>query len=244
MKTEVLAVIGEEGLSRPAAVNAALAANDRIKFALTLLQIAAAHADQPEQPVPACSMSASPAESMIPRWIALAEAAHRIGSRYHIPGAARLLERIGADLREMAAPGHRCRQRGIRCPARGAAVHRARRANDMLDATAIAALTRAGEAATDSLHQLVMDLHRALNAQQAKLAEENVDGALTYGLNPEDRPRVAAFMAGLNRTGQLKFNHPGLGTTASRRGTTLVIQNDIGADRCARDRGACRRPYC
>jgi hypothetical protein len=50
MKTEVLAAIGEQdGLRRPAAVNAALAANDRVKFAFTLLQAALAHADHPEQ---------------------------------------------------------------------------------------------------------------------------------------------------------------------------------------------------
>jgi uncharacterized protein Yka (UPF0111/DUF47 family) len=35
-------------------------------------------------------------------------------------------------------------------------------------------------------------------------------------------------MAGLNRTAPLKFNHPGLGTTATRSGHRLIIQNDIG----------------
>jgi uncharacterized protein Yka (UPF0111/DUF47 family) len=80
----------------------------------------------------------------------------------------------------------------------------------------------------DSLHRLVMDLHRQLNIAQAALAEETIDGAAAYGLAEADRPRVAAFMAGLNRTATLKFNHPGLGTTATRCGERLVIQNDIG----------------
>ena len=35
-------------------------------------------------------------------------------------------------------------------------------------------------------------------------------------------------MAGVNRTKGLKFDHPGLGTTATRSGDRLVIQNDIG----------------
>ena len=35
-------------------------------------------------------------------------------------------------------------------------------------------------------------------------------------------------MAGINRTAPLKFNHPGLATTATRAGARLVIQNDIG----------------
>ena len=35
-------------------------------------------------------------------------------------------------------------------------------------------------------------------------------------------------MAGVNATAPLKFDHPGLGTTATRAGDRLVIQNDIG----------------
>ena len=33
---------------------------------------------------------------------------------------------------------------------------------------------------------------------------------------------------GVNRTAKLKFNHPGLATTATRNGGRLMIQNDIG----------------
>ncbi|MCU0974032.1 MAG: DUF47 family protein, partial [Burkholderiales bacterium] len=55
-----------------------------------------------------------------------------------------------------------------------------------------------------------------------------VDGAMTYGLEPGDRSLVAAFMRGVNRTAPLKFDHPGLGTTATRSGSLVVIQNDIG----------------
>jgi uncharacterized protein Yka (UPF0111/DUF47 family) len=73
-----------------------------------------------------------------------------------------------------------------------------------------------------------MDLHKALNGLQAEIATEDLDGALVYGLQPDDRPRVAAFMKGLNRTIPLKFDHPGLGTTATRAADRLIIQNDIG----------------
>ena len=73
-----------------------------------------------------------------------------------------------------------------------------------------------------------MDLHRELNALQAALAEEVLDGASVYGLADGDKAKVKAFMAGVNRTAALKFNHPGLGTTATRSGDRLVIQNDIG----------------
>ena len=73
-----------------------------------------------------------------------------------------------------------------------------------------------------------MDLHKQLNAMQAELAEETLDGAAAYNLAEADRPLVSAFMKGLNRTAKLKFNHPGLATTATRAGGRLVIQNDIG----------------
>jgi uncharacterized protein Yka (UPF0111/DUF47 family) len=229
MKTEVLAAIGEAGLRRPAAVNAALAANDRVKYVLALLQTAAAHADDPNRPVAAlrhervaCGIADRTLDS-------LAETARRLDGSYQIPGAARLLERIAADMRQMAVPVIDAGGSGFasRLDALLAAFPNA--AHDMLDAGTIEAMTRAGKPGSDSLHQLVMDLHKALNAQQAELAEETIDGACAYGLTAADRPRVAAFMAGLNRTAKLKFNHPGLGTTATRCNGTLVIQNDVGA---------------
>jgi uncharacterized protein Yka (UPF0111/DUF47 family) len=73
-----------------------------------------------------------------------------------------------------------------------------------------------------------MELHKRLNAMQADLAEETIDGAAAYNLEEADRAWVAAFMGGLNRTAKLKFAHPGLATTATRVDGRLVIQNDIG----------------
>jgi uncharacterized protein Yka (UPF0111/DUF47 family) len=101
-------------------------------------------------------------------------------------------------------------------------------ADDMLDPAAISAMTQIGHNGTDSLHRLVMDLHKQLNVMQVELAEETIDGAAAYNLTDADRTLVAAFMRGLNRTAKLKFSHPGLATTATRTGDRLVIQNDIG----------------
>ncbi|MGZ8211453.1 MAG: DUF47 family protein, partial [Burkholderiales bacterium] len=39
---------------------------------------------------------------------------------------------------------------------------------------------------------------------------------------------IKAFMRGVNQTAALKFDHPGLGTTATHTEDRLVIQNDIG----------------
>ena len=73
-----------------------------------------------------------------------------------------------------------------------------------------------------------MDLHKALNRLSASHAEEVLAGAHVYGLLEEDRAAVEAFMCGLESTRKLKFDHPGLATTASRAGAWLTIQNDIG----------------
>ena len=80
----------------------------------------------------------------------------------------------------------------------------------------------------DSLHRLVMDLHKALNRLAASHADEILAGAHVSGLLPDDRPAVEAFMRGVEATGKLKFGHPGLATTATRAGGRLMIQNDIG----------------
>jgi hypothetical protein len=59
-------------------------------------------------------------------------------------------------------------------------------------------------------------------------AEEIVNGAHAFGLSKEDRPIIAAFMRGIDLTRALKFNHPGLETSAARSGSRLILQNDIG----------------
>jgi uncharacterized protein Yka (UPF0111/DUF47 family) len=73
-----------------------------------------------------------------------------------------------------------------------------------------------------------MDLHKELNRLQGHIAGETLDGARVYGLDAADRGLVRAFMRGVNRTAPLKFDHPGLGTTATRTEGELLLQNDIG----------------
>ncbi len=229
MKADVLAAIGETGLSRSAAVNAALSANDRVKYLLSLLQMAAAHADQPDHPPASLKRERIGCGIDEPSLDAFTAAARRQGPAYHMPGAGRVLLRIAQDLRTMAAPVLEAAVAGFAARLAAALTAIAQAQDDLLNATALAAMSTASPpAGSDSLHRLVMDLHRQLNALQAGLAEETIDGAAAYGLDARDRPRVAAFMAGLNRTARLKFDHPGLGTTATRCAGKLVLQNDIG----------------
>ena len=229
MKTEVLAAIGESGLGGAAAVNAALSANDRVKYLLSLLQMAAAHADAPGQAPAtmkreriACGIDDASLDGFT-------AAATREGGAYLMPGAAHLLDRIAQDLKTMAVPVVDAKTPGfaVRLDAALSAMPSAE--GGLLDPAALAAMGSATPPdGSDSLHRLVMDLHKQLNAFQAQLAEETIDGAAAYGMTEIDRPRVAAFMAGVNRTAPLKFDHPGLGATATRCGGTLVLQNDIG----------------
>ncbi len=221
-KTAVLEAIGETNLSRSAQIGAALAANDRIKYYFSLLQTAIARADHPEQPADslrherlACGIDHRDLDDLVSN-------AHRENGRYKMPGCAAVLDQIAQDLRTMAAP---CAEFAERLDRVVSTIPHP--VDDLIDHAAINDLTRAA-GGSDSPHQFVMDLHKALNATQAELAEERLDGAAVYHIEDSDRPLIAAFMAGLSRTAPLKFNHPGLGTTATRAGHRLIIQNDLG----------------
>jgi hypothetical protein len=101
-------------------------------------------------------------------------------------------------------------------------------ADDQLDLRIIDELTSANRAERDTVHLLVMDLHKALNRLVADTSVETLDGAQVHALTEHDRVSMRAFMRGLHRTAAVAFGHPGLGTTAVRTGDTLIIQNDIG----------------
>lgn len=228
MKTQILAAIGEHGLQSAAAVNAGLAANDRIKYIFSLLQMALTHGDHPDQPASSlkrerigCGIDDSELDNVV-------TAARMVGSACRIQGAPGIMARIAEDMRLMAAPviASGAKDFAERLDKLLAAMPDGK--DDLLDPEITSAMMRAAHGHDDSLHRLVMDLHKQLNTMQVSLAEENIDGAATYNLDDADRPLVAAFMAGLNRTARLKFGHPGLATTATRAGQRLVIQNDIG----------------
>jgi len=231
MKTQILEAIGEKELNRSAQIQAALAANERIKCYLSLLQLAVARADHPEQPTDSlraeCMASGINGRSLD----SLMTQSRREQGRYRLPGCQAIIKRIEDDLHVMAAP--------VLTKMNGREAKFAERLervfavfpeiqDDLIESKVIDNLTCAGRGEGDSLHQIVMDLHKALNTMQAELTEEHLDGASVYRIEDKDRPIVAAFMAGLNRTAQLKFNHPGLATVATRVGDHLIIQNDLG----------------
>jgi len=224
MKTQVLEAIGETELKHSAEIAEALAANDRLKYYFSLLQMAMSHADRPDQPASTLRQERLACGVEDPALDGFVAAARRAGECYRMPGWAILRGQITRDMGVMAAPvgdafAARLDQLLAALPLPQ---------DELISGKAIHDITRAGRGKADSLHQLVLDLHKALNTMQAEMAEERLDGAAVYHIQDADRSLIAAFMAGLNRTAPLKFGHPGLGTTATRSGSALIIQNDIG----------------
>lgn len=235
-KTKIVGELAGNSLLLPQQVTQALAANARIKFALSWLQMAeisargGAHASfavlEPERRLAGLDgdpLYAPPTIAPAPNGILL-------------PHAAEILAKIGEDLTRMRTAIEAGAQVGILDAATPADFRKREQVvdqslvvtADLLPSGLVSALSRPPQDGHDSLHGLVMDMHKALNAITAGLAEENIDGAWGYRLGETDKARVAAFMRGLNRTAPLKFDHPGLDANAMRDGMRLVIQDDIG----------------
>ncbi len=235
MKSQIIKELGQTEILLPALIAQGLAANDRVKVRLSVLQAAVRHArdslrsrfDLSEE----CRLAGIDAMAME---ALVAGAAIIAGERIVADGLGKLEAAIWNDVEAMidavkagdAAEGDSAGQRL-------AVLHAAATAqpNDTLELTHIGRLAdiSGGNGGNGgSLHRLVMDLHKALNRLAASHAEEVLAGAHVYGLTPQDRPAIEAFMRGVESTRKLKFDHPGLSTTAARAGVRLVIQNDIG----------------
>ena len=237
-KSRILGLLGETALAMPSVLSASVVANERAKYVLSLLQMAAAHADHPETASPSLSADREACgitDRVLDRVVAETQSDGR--GNYAIPEARRLRDILTGALQGMLAP----LALAASTSGRDADLHAAYEerldrllrmaaplGEEYVSADTIAALTSGRPRSGDGMHLLVMDLHKELNRLLAGIAEESIEGARVYGIAAEDRPLVAAFMKGLARTAPLKFEHPGLGTSAVRAGERLVIQNDIG----------------
>lgn len=231
-KIEIVQKLGEQALLLPGLLADALAANDRLKLWLTLLQEAVAHSRQPEARLRNFEVERRAAGLADPQYDAVVAGARALsGDRILVPGVQELLKGIAADLATMLAPlkandAATSRPFDDRLAALVASMPAAE--DDELAVHEIDRMTSARRGGADSVHLLVMDAHRAINALAAETAVETIDGARVHHVTDADRACIKAFMAGLNRTAGLAFGHPGLGTTAVRVGAHLTIQNDIG----------------
>jgi uncharacterized protein Yka (UPF0111/DUF47 family) len=230
VKDAVLDYLGETALSAPQRVSAGLTANDRAKVRMAALQMALGGASGAAPRDLDREAAAARLDPDALRRL-LREARAEPGGGVAAPGLSDLLAALAADLQEMldcveALDGGEDATLRARWSSLRAALAPA--AADQLAAAAIGEITALPKGGGDSVHRLVMDLHKRLNAAAAALASETIAGARAIGLRVEDRAPLEAFMRGLARTRGLKFDHPGLETTAARAGERLLIQNDIG----------------
>ena len=91
MKTQILAALGETGLQQGSALNAGLAANDRIKYAFSLLQMAIGHARHPDEPAASLKQERLAAGIDDTRLDATVEGAIAVGKDVRVPGSAHIL---------------------------------------------------------------------------------------------------------------------------------------------------------
>jgi len=231
-KKKMIRELGEDELILPSLVNAALVANDRVKYYFTLLQAAQSRARRPGSEFSnlRAEREAAGVDDPDLDHVVSGSVTIRPGV-YQVPHAAAILAGVRTCLEEMATPlltRGNDQGEGFRERLENLLPEILSDESDCIEDAVIQRITAGEQGESDSIHLLVMDLHRALNTLQGELASEIIDGAMTYLLDDEDRELVAAFMQGVNRTAPLRFEHPGLGTTATRTGTRLVIQNDIG----------------
>jgi uncharacterized protein Yka (UPF0111/DUF47 family) len=226
-KQAIVAELGNDEILAPERIARALIANDQVKYYFALLQTACANADHPRVPPPDLRVERL-ASRLNEEWLDDIVAGTRRDSAgaYRVPHGPEILRRIAGCVDTMLA----C------LPPPEAAPLRARLSkmtpvplhNGTILADQIAAMTSGDRERFDSLHLLVMDAHRAINRLQIETAVDTIDGARTHHLSSTGKHRVRAFMRGLNRTAPLKFDHPGLATTATEFEDQLLIQNDIG----------------
>ena len=238
-KTQIVDFLGDQALVLPALLDAAIVGNERAKYVLSLFQMAASHAEHPEEggapPLKADREGCEIADPTFDRSVGASVTDGR--GNFHIPSAHRLVAVLDESMEAMLAP--------LSLLANGskesAALHAQYRRrldrlvnarptiiDDMLSGETIASMTSGRPASGDGFHILIMDLHKEINRLQSEQSTEVVQGAKAYGVTEGDRSLIKAFMTGVNRTAPLKFDHIGLATTAARSGSALLIQNDLG----------------
>ncbi len=198
-KTQIVDFLGEGALVLPALLASALVANERAKYVLTLLQMAASQAENPQASTTslredreACGIT----DTKFDR--ASAQAEYDGSGNYHIPGAKRLIAALDEALAAMIAP------LGVASKESADAASLAARfrdrldkliqarppiVEDMLSGETIASLTSGSPKTGDGFHVLVMDLHKEINRLQGAISTMNVAGAKAYGIDDTDRDR-------------------------------------------------------
>ena len=191
-KIEIVESLGEGAILLPALIASALEANDRLKIRLTLLQEASSRAADPGRAPLSLDAERRAVGLDAPAFDALVS-------------GARAVEFAGFHRARRGASGGWPRRGPARdgCSDRGGGKRRERRDPDPLaDSTrrfarfrgrprhprAGRALVSARRGGRDSLHLLVMDLHKEINRLAAATAVEEIDGAKAPASTRRDAP--------------------------------------------------------
>jgi hypothetical protein len=230
MKARIVEHLGQSAIILPALVREGLVANDRAKVRMAALQAAVQHTYDPATP-PADLSAECRAAGLDPLSIQslIGDARTSAGGTVVVPGLTDLMSALENDIGVMihAVEADDASASKIATD-RLAAIKKQFPIRNEIETGQVTQMIAVPSGDADSLHRLIMDLHKTLNNLAASCAEDVVAGAHVHSLGPDDRPLVEAFMRGLDSTRALKFNHPGLDTTAARAGPRLIIQNDIG----------------
>jgi hypothetical protein len=237
-KVAIIEKIGESGVLLPELINRGLAASDRLKYFLQLLQAAYTHALAPTEPLPNLRIQREASGLDDVQLDRVIEGSVDRGSgTVYVPGSCAIVATMFEESRRMLQPllvagaarsDLRTRTEIYQRRLDDLFAHAPVCADDLLTKSTIKTLTKLSENGHDTMHQLVIDLHWELNRVQASVTMETVDGARVYSLLEGERALVRAFMKGINETASLKFDRPGLATTAAHEGDRLTIQNDLG----------------
>ncbi|MBD3163302.1 MAG: hypothetical protein GF346_12555 [Candidatus Eisenbacteria bacterium] len=230
-KHEILDLLGEGSLLVERRLNEGLLANDRAKYYLALIGLAHDQALSPR--IEPNNLSLERMLSGIDdTWLdAVIPAARRVDDAIQIPRVGELVQRLFDETESMIGGVESCRRaeaRDLRRRLDGLKEDLLERFDDRIDSTVVERLTSADRQGGEKLHLVVMDAHKAISRCGRQLAREKIGGIAVYGISEKDRTAVAAFAEGINRTAPLRFDHPGLGSTGTRIGDRLVLQNDIG----------------
>ena len=232
-KSQIIRELGEEQLLLPKLISEALSANDAVKYFLALIQAARDHADHPDEGFSnlssereACGIGEKEFDVVVPSSRKLQDGTYEIPNVERVAGEVILMtDRMIAPLR--AAGGERLQESSMYETRKKKLLQDFKAEEGTKISASFVETATSTDRNKDSFHLLVMDLHRSINGLQSKTYQEVLDGANVYGIDQADSMLVRAFMKGVNQSADLKFEHPGLSTTATRAGEALLIQNDI-----------------
>lgn len=233
IKNKILFDLGEKRIVLPDLLKEGIVANDRVKYYFTLLQnskikilnrkdVTKGLLEERER----LKISEVVSDAILENCSLIRE------NTIYMPGVQRILKEIHKCIKTMLKPLELMEQteRFEEYTSRFSLMQGILLSNynDIINFEVIDSIVSADRSIKDTPHLLVMDLHKELNNLMSLITPESIDGANVFDIKEQNRFIIQSFMKGINRTAKLKFDHPGLGTTATQIGDKIVIQNDIG----------------